>query len=313
MKRWIVLVLLSAAGVVKAQGSDLSTPSAPPDIVPVVFASLAASNVSPQLGEPFTLTLTVRTPPNLPVVEWPSFQELGEPFEILREGPRLLSQRASEYVYTQTADVVLWATGLHMTPELRVIYERGGRRFFTPVQSVSVLVPAQIVNPLEAQPRPSFTVIDLPISSTWLLPLIVIIVLSFWWLLRRRRFTGSSGVDAQAKSRAAQIAIAHMEDLQSSNLNPDEAILVCVEQLRGYLVSALRISAHEMTSSEIINQLQTQHLLPKRLISALNTLLEQADLIKFANLSPQVSAHQFIRTAIRWVKLTDQAISGLYE
>lgn len=53
--------------------------------------------------------------------------------------------------------------------------------------------------------------------------------------------------------------------------------------------------------------------MPKRLINALNTLLEQADLIKFANLSPEINPQQFIKVSIRWIKQTDQAISGLYD
>jgi hypothetical protein len=154
-------------------------------------------------------------------------------------------------------------------------------------------------------------VIDLPMNVSWLMPTLIITALGLLWFQRRRRAVNAAYVNASAKSRAAQIAIAHMEDLQSSSLNSDEVILACVECLRGYLANALHVRAHEMTSSEIIAQLQTQHLLPKRLISALNTLMEQADLIKFANLSPEVSAHQFVRAAVRWVKQTDQTISGI--
>lgn len=311
MKYLLTLCLIGLAWTVAAQSTPAHPITAPPDPSLIVFAALTASTSSPQLGEPFLLTLTVRTPPDLPIAEWPSLSDLPPPFETLSEEPRTLSQRATEQVYTQVAEVTLWATGMHMTPELRVIYERGGRRFFAPVQSVSLLVPAQITNPLETDPRPSLTVFDLVFPIQWLiLPAVVTLLVIIWFLMRRRRPTEAL---ATQRSRAAQVIIAQIEDLQSSGLSADEIILICVERLRLFLAQAVQINAQEMTTTEIIQQLRTQRLLPKRLINALNTLMEQADLIKFANLSPEISPQQFMQVSIRWIKQTDQAISGLYE
>ncbi len=311
MKYLLTLCLVGLAWAVTAQGDSDNPINVPPDPSPIVFAALTASTSSPQLGEPFQLTLTVRTPPDLPIVEWPSLSDLPLPFETLSEEPRTLSPRATEHVYTQVAEVTLWATGMHMTPELRVIYERGGRRFFAPVQSVSLLVPAQITNPLEAVPRPSLTVFDLAFPVQWLLlPALIVVVIMVWFLIGRRR---PAGALAAERSRVAQVIIAQLEDLQSSGLTADEIILICVERLRLFLAQSVHINAQEMTTTEIIHQLRTQRLLPKRLINALNTLMEQADLIKFANLSPEISPQQFVQVSIRWIKQTDQAISGLYE
>jgi hypothetical protein len=311
MKYLLAICLIGLAWTVAAQGDFNSPITVPPDPSPIVFAALTASTSSPQLGEPFLLTLTVRTPPDLPIVEWPSLSDLPLPFETLSEEPRLLSQRATEHVYTQVAEVTLWATGMHMTPELRVVYERGGRRFFAPVQSVSLLVPAQITNPLEAVPRPSLTVVDLALPAQWLILPAVIALLTFIWAFMRRRRPAEA--PAAERSRAAQVIIAQIEDLQSSGLTADEIILICVERLRLFLAQAVHINAQEMTTTEIIHQLRAQRLLPMRLINALNTLMEQADLIKFANLSPEISSQQFMQVSIRWIKQTDQAISGLYE
>jgi hypothetical protein len=311
MKYILSLCLIALAWAAAAQGTPANPISVPPDPSPIVFAALTTSNASPQLGEPFLLTLTVRTPPDLPIAEWPSLSDLPLPFETLSAEPRTLSQRATEHVYTQTAQVVLWAAGMHMTPELRVVYERSGRRFFAPVQSVSLLVPAQITNPLEASPRPSLTVFDLAVPVQWLiLPAAVILLLVIWVLMRRRR--PAEALVAE-RSRAAQVIIAQIEDLQSSGLSADEIILLCVERLRLFLAQAVHVNAQEMTTTEVIQQLRAQRLLPKRLINALNTLMEQADLIKFANLSPEISPQQFVQVSIRWIKQTDQAISGLYE
>ncbi|XWX04972.1 hypothetical protein VZO05_05325 [Aggregatilineales bacterium SYSU G02658] len=311
MRYLIMACVLGLVWVTAAQTEPVNPISVPPDPSPVIFAALTTSNPSPQLGEPFTLTLTVRTPPNLPIVEWPSLSDLKAPFEALREEPRTLSQRATEHVYTQTADVVLWATGMHMTPELRVIYERGGRRFFAPVQSVSLFVPAQISNPLEASPRPSLSVFDLALPIQWGVATVGVVVFVVVLLVLRRR--QPSDPTATERSRSAQVIIAQIEDLQSSGLSAEEIILVCVERLRAFLAEAVNIHAQEMTTSEIIHQLRAQRLMPKRLINALNTLLEQADLIKFANLSPEINPQQFIKVSIRWIKQTDQVISGLYD
>lgn len=307
--RW--LGLLGCVAVTFAQAPALSYATASPDPVPDVSASLTTSNASPQLGEPFQITLTVRTPPNLAIVEWPSFASLDYPLEILSEEPRLLSQRASEYVYTQTVNAVLWATGQYLTRELRIIYERDGRRFFAPVQSVSLFVAPQVVDPLSAVPRASLPLVDLPLPAALWLPLLGFVGVPIaWMVIRRKRRTTEPTAPS---SRAAQVIIAQLEDVQNSGLTSQEVILLCVEHLRRYLTASLRIKALEMTSSEVTSHLREHRLLPKRLIDTLSTLLEQADLIKFANLAPEVSGQQFVRVTIRWIKQADQAVSGLYD
>lgn len=249
--------VLGLVWVTAAQTEPVNPIPVPPDPSPVIFAALTTSNASPQLGEPFMLTLTVRTPPDLPIVEWPSLLDLKAPFEALREEPRTLSQRTTEHVYTQTAEVVLWATGMHMTPELRVIYERGGRRFFAPVQSVSLFVPAQISNPLEASPRPSLSVFDLALPIQWGVATVGVVMFFVVVLLVLRR-RQSSDTTATERSRSAQVIIAQIEDLQSSGLSAEEIILTCTERLRAFLADSLNIHTQEMTTTEIINQLRTQ-------------------------------------------------------
>lgn len=309
MNQLRLLILLCWISVAQAQAPTGYVGDVPPDPAPNVFAALSTTNPSPRLGEPFQLTLTVRTPPALPIVEWPTLDTLEPPLEILAVQPRLLSQRATEYVYTQAFEAVLWSTGLYLTPVLRVVYEREGRRFFVPVQSVSLQVAPQIVEPFSTSPRPSLPSVDLPLPAGWaLLPAAIVAAFSLWLARSRRRVQTTTVVS----SHSAQSIIAQLEDLQHSNLQPEEVILSCVERVRAYLAQALSLNAQELTSSEILAQLRAQQLLPKSLISGLGTLLEQADLIKFANLSPQVSPQQFVRTTIRWIKLADQAASGLY-
>lgn len=310
MKRLLCLLLVWGSLLRSAAQEAPPTASVPVEAVPAVFAEFHTSATAFKLGELFTLTLTARVPSAVTLDTWPVLNEAFAPLAVISSEPRTLSQRESETVYEQTFQAVLWGVGSYTTPEARIVYVRNGQRFFAPVQSITLTVTPQIEDLTQAVLRPSFPLVDVE----WLPPLLPValvgvVVLILWLLLRRRPARDR----VQPAGRAAALIIAQLNEIQDGHLSTEEAILYAVERLRAYLTAQMQLNATEMTTREIVEGLRTQRLLPKSLVSGLNTLLEQADLIKFANLSPAVNAQQFVRAAIRWVKQADTAITGLYD
>lgn len=306
---WLVLSMLCWTSFTYAQESTPDAMAMPVETVPAVFAEFTTTVTMTRLGDPFVLMLTVRVPDGITLDTWPVPDDTFAPLAIISSETRTLSQRESEIVYQQAFIVVLWNTGAYTTPEARVVYTRSNQRFYAPVQSVTLTVVPQIADLSQAVLRPSLPLIDVAVLS----PLVAAgagsaVVIVLWLIVRRRR-----PQDRRSPAgRTATLIIAQLEDIQHSALSTEEAILLAVERLRAYLTTQMQVNAADMTTGETVRSLHDQRLLPKSLISGLSTLLEQADLIKFANLSPSVSTHQFIRAAIRWVKQTDSALAGLY-
>ena len=120
-----------------------------------------------------------------------------------------------------------------------------------------------------------------------------------WYLIRRRRKADPSSVDEPAlvdEPSPASVALKRLDALENAPLsNRPQVELFYVElsdTLRTYVEHRLQIPALESTTFELIQDLvhpKIQHQIPAGIPNQLEQILSLADLVKFADLTPEVN------------------------
>ena len=306
MKSILIVVLLSLMVSSNAQEATSNPETAGDNTATARFTS-SVNNA--KLGESFVLTLTVDISTDATITEWIDIDPLFLPLELITAEERTLSQQANLTRYQQVYHVELWDVGVYNTPEIRVIYVRNNVPFSIPVQSVAITVPAMLNDAEIVTIRASLPQQDLdnpiPLAIASSSGVAIVAVLLHRRLRVRRRDL------RPVTNKVTQSILAQLEDLMGSTLSPEELVLASVERLRAYLAYQHGINAPELTSSEIIAALRSQRMLTTDHIRSLSLLLEQADLIKFANLAPTIDPKAFVKAIMRWIKVTDQTMEGL--
>ncbi len=316
-----VIAQLTTAQTPEATSAPDITPEASPEALPPdsppdnysarVEAYFATNNNNPLVGEPFELEIVVNAPPDIEIVQWPTFPEDAQPFDILESGDIITENATESTRYSQTLTAVLWESGSHLTPEISVHFMETGSpaeqqallssAFF----SVESLLPAGETATL----RPAKSPINLPY-----LPVTVWVGAAammggagygvFWWGRKRRHRLFMSGA-----SSAMQTSLSALSDLKFQNLPAEQLYPRIAAHLRSYVQSSLQVRATEMTSSELIEALR-QRQFPPRLCHDLQRILEQADLVKFARFQPEsTSSLRILKFAINWLEEAERVIA----
>ncbi len=300
MKRLLIaMTVFWAVLVAQAQGSPTVTPpplEGPGGEFPVRFV---VQGDSVRLGETFTLTVRASLPQGATVTEWPEFPEDGA-LEVLQAAEAVTE---ADGIITQESLAVIWEPGLYLSPELTLTYQSAGVETTVPVQSFSLMVPSSLSGIEEPQPLPSLPPVEIPYTPRWwyAAAAAVIGVVTFAIIMVIRAMT--RGVVQSAPDTPTRLAIARLEDLEAQNLPTETVYTLVADQMRRYLKEQFGIDAVEMTTDELMERLRQDERLTKNHRSSLHTLLEQADLVKFAQFQPEPgAAQQLIKFAIRWLR-----------
>ncbi|GAB4510530.1 MAG: hypothetical protein OHK0046_07550 [Anaerolineae bacterium] len=280
----------------------------------VIEADFRASEQTPLIGEPFQLVLTVLTPPEVLIVEWPVFTEdWGSLMLTSISEPQTTSLENGAVLYEQVFDARLWRTGDQRTPETFIGYQIIGtdeiRR--VPITPVFFTVPSVLdssdLNTLEL--RPDAPPIGFFYIPAWLIVTLLVLtgVGSWygrrWYLARRARLAALPATPSQTPAEAALQALARLRETQM----PPEAVYAEVSwRLREYIAAVFAISAQDMTTQELMTALAGSLLAEHQ--GQLLGLLERTDIVKYsgAALDPQ-SAPRLINAAIRWITAQETA------
>src|SRR5215211_595574 len=121
MKYWILFILLVLIPVVAAQDSITPTPTSAPEIdalnSSIVDAFYTVDNETPALGERILIRLTVDTPLDAELLEWPELQG-DEQLEILNIGEVVEQTSETRRTYRQDTEAVLWELGEYLSEEI---------------------------------------------------------------------------------------------------------------------------------------------------------------------------------------------------
>jgi hypothetical protein len=267
-----------------------------------ISAFYLTDNDTPQLGEHFGITLRIEAPSALTLQEVPPFPNDGDVFEILNTEDAIESEGNGRWRYEVVYDVIVWQVGEHTTPEQFVLFN-GGQRL--PIQSVTLTVASVLPTDFEGTLKNDFALRDLPYTSPWLYvgmgSGVVLLISLLLFRVRRRR------QNSTLQSDTAQMTLARLQEIGETVMERDLAFALVANQLRQYLQARYEIRAVEMTTDELGEALQNTTLASEQRQQLLR-LLEQADLVKFAQLTPTEEAmRQVIGFAMRWVKRVEQA------
>lgn len=303
IKRVFVLLLLWHGVISNAQ---TETPPPIPLANSSVTAGFQVDNNTPLLGEPFTVTLHVEAPSETEILNWPQFDP---PMVVLDEGDVRQEpyEREGFSRFVRQYEVVLWEVGEYLSPGVLLTFEIDDVLNSVAVSSFYVQVPTQIINLEDTELRPSVAPINLPYLSPSIPIGIGGIATVVVMLVARLIQVSRRGMAHIVTASPADKAIAELEDLKEQQLPSDVIYELVANHLRQYLKDLFMIDAIEMTTVEVMDALRQHALFDKAHRRRLQSVLEQADLVKFARFQPDnVSSFRLINYAIKWLKETER-------
>jgi hypothetical protein len=234
-----------------------------------------------RIGDPFTVSIRVRTPTGA-TIEFPPGPDSTSAVQLL--DPRTVRTTADTAAVDQTATYRLaaWDIGPHAIALGDVIVRGAGADQRIAVGRPSIFV--QSVLPADSSlrvPKPARPLIDQGMPRWWLWALIAAAValalLAIWWWWRRRRHVAAPPVEDP-------LAVAEREFTRVEALRLIEAgergrhVALMVDVLRDYLAARYANAPLSLTTSELTRALHRDQVPLERL----GRLLDEADLIKFA-------------------------------
>ena len=258
------------------------------------------------VGQPFIVSIRVQAPAGA-VVEFPDTPDSS--FAVQALDPARIGESADSNVVDRTAlyRVAAWDTGPQVVtfPAVRVTTGDAARDLT--VDEVPIFV--QTVLPADSAehiPRPARDLFEFPGPwwLPWLLGLLVagLVGLLLWWLWRRRRHSAAAPqADPFAEAEAAFDAVDSLRLLELGERSRHVALMT--EVLRDYLAARDPATPGSLTTGELISALRESELVP---VDRLEVLLGEADLVKFANLTPGTEhareLGESVRAIVRFVE-----------
>jgi len=315
--RYFVLIigLIFISSVLAQENTETPTPrpTLPPinaDNIALVNAFIQMDNNQPLVGEPFTMTLIVETPLDVEIIEWLTFDE-EEPLQIIDAGDVERTEGPENISYRQVMTVVLWDFDDY-NPELYIVYQVNSQHWAEPVQITETLVvPRLLENPDEELLDPDIPQIYLGFLPIWTIVAVIVGVLAgvlAIFMILRIIFRS---VGRSVAGTPALTAIGHLEDIMQQNLPSETAYPLIAATLRDYLRTYYAIEAGELTTSELCDMLYERDVFDKEQFKRFQYLLEDTDLVKFANFDPSVEdRNSLIQSAIQWLR-DDERIENM--
>ncbi len=235
--------------------------------------------------------------------------------EVLRYGrPDTLLHDQNRLVLQQQHTITAWEEGFFPIPPMEFISISNGDTLIYESEPLLLEVAGVEVDLAEA-PKDIKPIFSLPITFRELLPYIIgalLLALLVWLLVRYfrrpRKQEVKPGIWEKPDIPAHVAAISSLESLRNKKLWQKGKVKLyhseLTDILRMYLEKRFRIKALEMTSAEILDQMQ-QKFRENDKPEQLNSILELADLVKFAKYQPDARQNEdVLELAIGFVKET---------
>ncbi len=257
------------------------------------------------VGDPISLRLCVTyladfdvTLPELPT-QWGAFevrdQKLLEPSQ----------ENDSRITVVRKTTVVLWSPGEHETPPFAIHHREADRLREVPVLPLSITVASVLAeNDVEKHDLKPQALLPRPPVWPWLLAAMLVVMLLFLAIqrllprLRRRHTAGPEAMEPVDDRFPEEIAYEELERVATLDLPAQSEFkrhyTLVTDCVRTYLEGIYRIPAMDRTTGELMLALRKARL-GGEILPSLRTLLEEADLVKFAKLTPSIER---ARTAV---------------
>lgn len=259
-----LLILWAMWSVMPISAQDDAEVTPEPPLAETIQAVFSADDLTPRLGEPFELTLSIEMPLGAQLIEFPEFPEDWSPFLVLETGELLTETLTNGHeLYRQTLRVLLWEVGDLTTPETFIRYQLDGEPevYGVPVRTLSFTVPSMLnsdMNQNELRPlKPQIGLFFLP---WWAIVGIIGVTITGtwggrrWWLHRRNRDTDEA-IESLDPTTVTRDVLSRLQIDQNAPIYAFERI---VNQLRWYIAQRLKLQIEHMTAVELSNDIARQ-------------------------------------------------------
>ena len=303
MKQWYLLFLLLILGV---WVNDSAAQAG-------MTARFSAENQKYTVGDPIPVTLTVTHPIGFRVIppkwetEWGDFEVRGWAAPKIQE-----SAESGTEITTISLELVAWSAGQYSLPLYNVEISNGNGQTAKISAEPALITIDSLLDPTQAELKDIKPQAQLPIPIDWVrygavVAAVVAVVGFFVWGIHRLFFkpmAAHSGIDTRP---AHVIALSDLQQVALLELPQkgefDQHYTLVTDLMRRYLEREYNISAMDKTTYEIGRTLaDLQPPLASAQIKRLTTLLQNADLVKFATFTPEVDS------AITFVEKTREVI-----
>lgn len=273
MPRFLTLLLLAAAALRAAEHPAVTLTASPVDLT---------------VGDPVDLTLTISTPPGWTLLPPDIPTNLGG-FELLDLSPpkRLPSRRL---VRLRLAAYNLGTIPLDLPP-FRLVDATGRTNTVQPPPLLFTVRAISASNAPPPSPKPPIGLHSPGPIRFVLLTAVAVAAVALFLLRRGRRLPPVTAPPSVPALRADEEAVAALDRLLAAGFpSTPEAVKEfhdrAADIVRSYLGRVMGLPTMERTTDEVLTDLRSGHRLPDGLLSDLERLLRDADLVKFAKHLP---------------------------
>ncbi|MFW6020277.1 MAG: hypothetical protein ACOCPM_06820 [Bacteroidales bacterium] len=263
-----------------------------------------------QIGEQTTFHFLVKTPKDKQV-QWPQINDtLTEKIEIVKiNEPDTNQINESFYEITKSYTITSFDSGYHAIPPFPFMSGKDS------ITSEAMLLQVQTLNvDTTKEIKPIKGIYEEPLKFRDFLPwllvalaLLIITALVYFYLKKKKQKTIDKPVPVKPALPPAEEAIRRMEELEAKKLwqnNQTKRYYIELTAIvRHYIERRFDVDAEELTSREILEKIKP--LATEDAYNKLKSLLELADLVKFARVIPlpDENAHS-AKSAKQFVEIT---------
>lgn len=301
--RWLLVIFALYASGAVAQ-----------DKVFEVNTSLDTTHI--RLGEPITLSLSV-TADTAGTIEWPAFTDRIQAFYVIAPLEDEIAQSDDRYTTSRSWQITAFDTGFVVLEPIAVGYYRQGISTTDSLFSEPHLVRVDFV---DVDTSGTFKPIKAPVNVplTWrdylpyLLGGVALLAIGFgiWWWLRKRKQPVPVQQPSTPHVSPHEKALTALQALEQEALwqrgNVKEYHVRLTDIVREYIENRFDVDALEQTTDEVLHAFRTIPITREQ-VGYLQTMLQRADLAKFARFEPLPEHNEeSLRLARQFVTQTQQ-------
>lgn len=270
------------------------------DLMAQTMATASLDRDTIKIGEHFNLNLRSESPEDSDI-EWPKLLEKVGDFEIVDFTSINTEVKDGQVIKTQDIKLTIWDEGYHALPGLVFKYKNKKKRNQVQTEGKMITVLTLEVDTAKGF-MPIKDIIEVPLTWKEILPTVLkyaamaIFALLFLFFAYRFFNKKEETVVAPPPSLPAhEVALDKLKAIEKSKLwekgSVKEYYSEVTETLREYVEKRFEVPALESTTDEILSDLNQTSINPS-LTTKLTSLLEMADLVKFAKAKPGLDNHK---------------------